>query len=245
MDLQKLASYIKQQIAQGIHKEVITNNLIKAGWQESIINQALSNVESPLIIPGQTPASASIQIITEQNYPIQFKWVFKSLIGMIIYSVVSLILFIFGYYNLYLIILILYTPIYFIILILRRSNFYFSIEDKFLTLKQGILSKQQRHIPYGVIQNVFVKQDIFDRIFNLASLTLENASYGAGATNAANTKIFGLTVTNQKKEQVEMLGFSGNKVSIPGLTKEDAESLKTIVLQKMKENPIEDSQSGL
>ena len=42
-----------------------------------------------------------------------------------------------------------------------------------------------------------------------------------------------------------MVGFSGNKVSIPGLTKANAEILKGIVLQKMKENPIEDSQSGL
>lgn len=233
MDLQKLTSYIKQQIALELSKEVIINNLIKAGWQENIVNQAFSSIESPTVIP-------------EQNYPIQFKWVFKSLISIIIYSVIFLILFIFEHNNnLYLIFFILYTPIYFIILILRRSNFHFSIEDKFLTLKQGILSKQQRHIPYGVIQNVFVKQDIFDRIFNLASLALENASYGAGVTNTPNSKIFGLTVNNQKKERVEMVGFSGNKVSIPGLTKEDAESLKTIVLQKMKENPIEDSQSGL
>jgi hypothetical protein len=42
-----------------------------------------------------------------------------------------------------------------------------------------------------------------------------------------------------------MVGFSGNKVNIPGLTKQNAEILKGIILQKMKENPIEDSQSGL
>ena len=117
---------------------------------------------------------------------------------------------------------------------------------QFLTLRQGILSKQQRHIPYGVIQNLFVKQDLFNRVFGLASLTVENASQGAGAFTAPQEqKVFGLRVGNQRQQQVEMVGFSGNKVSIPGLTKQNAETLKEIVLQKMKENPIEDSQSGL
>lgn len=117
--------------------------------------------------------------------------------------------------------------------ILRRATFHYSIEDKFLTLRQGVFSKEQRHIPYGVIQTVFLKQDLFDRILGLASLSIEDASQGAGALAAP------------RQQKVEMVGFSGNKVCIPGLTKAHAEILKGIILQKMKENPIEDSQSGL
>ena len=100
-----------------------------------------------------------------------------------------------------------------IVPILQRAPFHYATEENFLTVKQGILSKQQRHIPYGVIQNLFVEQDLFDRFFGLASLTIENASQ--------------------------------SNVNIPGLTEEDAETLKEIILQKMKDNPIKDNQSGL
>jgi uncharacterized membrane protein YdbT with pleckstrin-like domain len=195
------------------------------------------------------------EFITEKNYPVQGLWVFKSILGSLfalIFFVPYFLLSRFGEndrsneINFYFVIVIGFAIFHFIFTILRRANFHYSIEGNFLTLKQGILSKQQRHIPYGVIQNLFVKQDLFDRIFGLASLTIENASQGAGVLAAPQKqRVFGMRIGNQRQQQMEMVGFSGNKVSIPGLTKMNAETLKGIVLQKMKENPIEDSQSGL
>jgi membrane protein YdbS with pleckstrin-like domain len=117
-----------------------------------------------------------------------------------------------------------------------------------MILHQGILSKQQRNIPYGVIQNIFVHQRLVDRIFGLASLSIENASQGGGNQNSNNTKAFGITISNQqtkKRGELEMPGFNGNKISIPGLTKQNAEALRELILQKMKDNPVEDNQSGL
>jgi uncharacterized membrane protein YdbT with pleckstrin-like domain len=196
------------------------------------------------------------EIITEKNYPVQGLWILKSIIVSLLSLIILVPLFWLSRFSeskdseisLYisLIIIFIFAISYFIVIILRRATFHYSIEGQFLTLKQGILSKQQRHIPYGVIQNLFVKQDLFDRIFGLASLTIENASQGAGTLTAPQQqKVFGLRIGNQQRQQVEMIGFSGNKVSIPGLTKANAEILKGIILQKMKENPIEDSQSGL
>lgn len=195
------------------------------------------------------------EIITEKNYPVQGLRVFKSIIGSLLALILSFLIFI-SYrldvtskdseINFYLVAIVGFAIFHFIVTILRKANFHYSIEEKFLILKQGILSKQQRHIPYGVIQNLFVKQDLFDRIFRLASLTIENTSQGAGALAAPRQqKVFGLRVETQRRQQVEMLGFSENKVIIPGLTKANAEILKGVILQKMKENPIEDSQSGL
>lgn len=196
------------------------------------------------------------EIITEKNYPIQGLWVFKSILG----SLFVLIFFIPYFFlssllgettrnseiNFYVILIVGFAIFNFIVTILRRANFHYSVEEKFLTLKQGILSKQQRHIPYGVIQNIFVKQDLFDRIFGLASLTIENASQGVDAfVVPQQQKVFGLRVRTQQRQQVETVGFTENKVIIPGLTKANAEILKGVILQKMKENPIEDSQSGL
>lgn len=201
-------------------------------------------------------------IITEKDYPVQGLWIIKSIIRSLIVFIIIAVFFYWssGYENsslweslskdpelqIYFWIYIAAVPSSLILAILRRATFHYSIEPQFLTLRQGILSRQQRHIPYGVIQNLFVKQDLFDRIFGLASLAIENASQGG--TNVGNQqeqKVFGLRIGNQRRQQTETVGFSGNKVSIPGLTKANAEILKGIVLQKMKENPIEDSQSGL
>jgi len=194
------------------------------------------------------------EIITEKNYPIQGLWIFKSVIGYLLSLIILAPYFWLLRFSeskdseisLYILLIIVFAIFHFVITILRRATFHYSIEGQFLTLKQGILSRQQRHIPYGVIQNLLVKQDLFDRIFGLASLVIENASQGAGAlADQQEQKVFGLRIGNRQSWQVEMVGFSGNKVSIPGLTKANAESLKGIVLQRMKENPIEDSQSGL
>ena len=178
-------------------------------------------------------------IISEKDYPIQGAWVFKSIVSLVI----ALIFFSARWLSLsgdktvetylYLLIVLIVaisTPIYLINTMLSRTNFHYAVEENFLTLNQGILSKQQRHIPYGVIQNIFAKQDLLDRIFGLASLTIENASQVSDA---------------QKRRQSREVGFSGNRVNIPGLKKIDAETLKDLILKKMKENPTDDNQSGL
>ena len=43
---------------------------------------------------------------------------------------------------------------------------------------------------------------------------------------------------------VETVGISGNKVNIPGLTKDNSEKLKMLILEQMKKNPV-DENSGL
>jgi|SRR5680860_1043837 len=197
-------------------------------------------------------------IITEKDYPIQRVWLLKPIIPALPYIIVPILYLIFFAgpekddigLSIY-----LFSCIGFGIHLgliwpfLMRLKFHYSIEDKFLTLRQGILSKQQRHIPYGVIQNLFIKQNLFDRIFGLASLTIENASQGFGGFGAftlpQKQKAFMMKMSARQQQKMEMVGFFGNKVSIPGLTKQNAEILKGIVLQKMKENPIDDSQSGL
>ncbi len=195
------------------------------------------------------------EIITEKNYPVQGLWILKSILSSVFMLIFFLIYFLFSSFSesgrsteidLYFAVFVGFAIFLFFATILRRFNFHYSIEKKFLTLKQGVLSKQQRYIPYGVIQNLLVKQDLFDRIFGLASLRIENAAQGAGIlATPQQPKVFGIRIHTQQRQRVEIVGFSGNSVNIPGLKKMDAETLKEIVLQKMKENPIEDSQSGL
>ena len=119
---------------------------------------------------------------------------------------------------------------------LERANFHYILDSQYITIKQGIFSKKERHIPYGVIQHIFVKQDLIDRILGIASLAIENASMGAGSQNIGTT---------QSRNSTEQVGSRGNTVNVPGLTKANAELLKEMLLQKMKENPTSDSASGL
>lgn len=240
----QLINYIQTQLTQGVTKEVIINTLLNIGWQRSDIDEAFNNLSNPPVVPPQNNLAAQNRPITENDYPVQFTWIYKTMVPLIFVVFFSILLLLFGFINYYLIFLILYSPIHFIITILRRNNFHYLIDARFMILKQGIISKQERNIPYGVIQNVFVRQDLFDRIFGLSSLAVENAAQGAGAKERV-TKIFGMTVTNTKKQEAEMIGFKGNKASVPGLKREDAETLKSIILDRIKQNPIEDSQSGL
>lgn len=179
-----------------------------------------------------TSTNASQTVITEKKYPITILWIFKA---PIIIIVVNLIALLFGYIYPY---LILALPVMLIVNPLIRANFHYSLEDKFLSVRQGVISKKQRNLPYGVIQNIFVKQDLFDRIFGLAALKIENAVQGG-----EKRKYFRFAMANNQQE--DFVGSSGNKVNIPGLKKQDAEELKNNILQKVKENPIDDKQSGL
>jgi len=166
------------------------------------------------------------EIISEKNYPVRLLWAFKY---PLICFLCNFVLLIFGYINFYVLVAMIITLIY---NPLARKFFHYELQDKYFLIKQGVISRKERNLPYGVIQNTFLKQDIFDRIFGLASLVVENAA-GTGAKYLN---------TNQ---QSVGLGTKGNKVHIPGLKKADAEALKVLILAKMKENPLEDTRSGL
>lgn len=233
----QLVEYVQRQLAQGVSKEVTINVLVTNGWQKNDVDEAFNSISSPLAAPQNLPLNQS-QPITEKDYPIQLKWIFKFIISFAIPLVIAFFLLFMKVIDSFLIIMGIFI-VSFIIIILDRKNFHYWVEDKFMILKQGILSRQERNIPYGVIQNIFVKQDLLDRILGLASLSIENAAYGGRSEKV--TKIFGLTLPNSKKQKVEKIGFEGNKINIPGLKKEDAETLKGMLLEKIKLNPIEES----
>lgn len=180
------------------------------------------------------------EVITEKDYPIRVRWIFK---GAILSTAALLTFFILFFWPLwfsqsdYSIVVIL-TLLLLILstvagALLQRQTFHFSLEEKLLKIRQGIIAKQERYIPYAVIQNTYVKQDVLDRLLKLVSLQIENASQGT----------FGLTPGAIGKN--EQVGSLGNSVRIPGLSKKDAEKLKELILQKIKENPRGDTTAGL
>jgi uncharacterized membrane protein YdbT with pleckstrin-like domain len=200
-------------------------------------------------------------VVTEKDYPIETIWIFKRLVIPTIFLIIVSAPFIIT--QVMIVIFDLEQPEggasaivdmafiglfilgYFITNILSRKYFHYSLEDRFLNIKQGILSKKQRDIPYEVIQDIVVKQDLFDRIFSLASVNIYNASQAGGALGSSRqSKFFGFNTSSFERKE-ETIGFEGNKVAIPGLRKENAEALKEEVLKKMKDNPIKTNISGL
>jgi membrane protein YdbS with pleckstrin-like domain len=224
---QDIVNYIRAELANNISKEEIVNSLVKVGWGIKDVQDSFDSIYTPSVQPA-APFHSAIGLITEKNYPITTLWVFKAPIFLLFFGIIVLLL---GDGDFFWIAVGVYALISNYLI---RLNFHYSTEERFFIVREGVFSKNQRNLPYGVIQNIFVKQDIFDRIFGLATLAIENASLGGKGP-----------VVNHRNQQAEAVGSSGNKINIPGLKKEDAEALKVIILQKMKENPVEDNQSGL
>ncbi len=227
----EIVDFIRSELTKGESKQEINDSLLKAGWKKNDVKEAFDSLSAP-VSPNTTSPQNIAKKVTEKSYPITNRWIFKA---PIIATGITIIGLFFGYYFPYLVILI---PFWLIANPLIRSRFHYTTEEKFFDVQQGVFSKKQRHLPYGVIQNIVVKQDWFDRVFGLASLTVEDASQGGGKGLFGGSKSFRLSGSRQQGQSV---GSSGNKVNIPGLKKKDAEALKLILLQRMKENPIEES----
>lgn len=189
-------------------------------------------------------------VVTENEYPVESSWILKIPISFLIVTFfivifLGLILLPIGIFSvegvfafIIAIGLIVVTMVGIgflstIIATLSRDNFHYSIEKDFIIFHQGIISKQQKNLQYGVIQDLIITQDIPDRILGLCSITIENASFGGGQVYARG------------RQAGALIGFAGNVAVIPGLTIQNAEILRKILLSKMKEYTSVDRRSGL
>lgn len=87
---------------------------------------------------------------------------------------------------------------------------YWLKEDK-IEIREGILFKQNRKIPYSRIQNVNVSQNLLQRVLKVATLQLESAS---GGKPEAVMRVVGLGVVEEIKHQVKKV-HSAEIVSDP------------------------------
>lgn len=190
------------------------------------------------------------KIITENEYPVESNWILKIPLNFLIFTIIisfflslfliPMAMFLTEGWMIFLIVIgiVIFTMVgigilSMVVASLSKDNFHYSIEKEFMIFHQGIITKQQKNLPYGVIQDLIVSQDIADRFFGLASLSIENASFGGGQVYARG------------QAAGAWIGFVGNVATIPGLTKQSAEILKNILLSKMKEYPTTNNRSGL
>lgn len=182
------------------------------------------------------------KIITDKEYPIQKRWVFKSVLFSFLFIIIYFPAVAIGSLSsshsevllksgMYLIFFLIFLPFPIVGMILRRATFHYSLDKEYITIYQGVISKSQIHIRYGVIQNILIGQDIFDRLFRVVDLRVQNAVQGG-------------PVAYGYGRQTEGIGVSGNTVEIPGLDPKDAQKLKDEILQKVK-TAASDTHSGL
>jgi membrane protein YdbS with pleckstrin-like domain len=84
-------------------------------------------------------------------------------------------------------------------------TYYYDIEKDFLIIKKGFITPHQTMLPYEKLQDVYMDQDIFDRIFNLWDVHVSTAT-----------------------------AMSGHEAHIDGVSLDNGEKLREIILEKIR-----------
>lgn len=181
--------------------------------------------------------------LSNLDFPIRPIWLLKLFVikALPIIVYVAFLLFTSSYSSsnernwiVYLIILFIFATD-FLLNIIRYFTFKYTFYDTYLELHQSFLSKENRNIPYSVIQNVIIDQSLLDRVFGISTVVLENAVQEAQPVNPKYSKY-----QNGRRLIGISIGFRGNAVEIPGLIYTDASRLRDEILQKTRENKTKD-----
>jgi membrane protein YdbS with pleckstrin-like domain len=60
------------------------------------------------------------------------------------------------------------------------ATYYYELTDDYIVIKKGPITPKEVNIPYERIQDVYVDQDIFDRILNIYDVHLSSATVASG-----------------------------------------------------------------
>lgn len=60
------------------------------------------------------------------------------------------------------------------------DTYFYDLTDHFIVIRKGVIIPQEINIPYERVQDVYVDQDIFDRIFGIYDVHLSTATISSG-----------------------------------------------------------------
>lgn len=182
-------------ITSGIEAHIDGVNVDVAEALKNIILEKIHNVsgnsntpQTFVSQPQQPPQPSPIQLsqkISSETYPISSSWIWSAFIKAIGTSLI--VIFIFGipalirindfnsvpWIILLFVIVFLYQTIWYSI---WKKNYYFEFLPDYILLRTGVISKQENHLPYKSIQNVLNAQGVFDRMFGLSTVVIQNAA---------------------------------------------------------------------
>jgi putative membrane protein len=184
---------------------------------------APGSVAQPQVAPGPVTLS---EAASSKNYPIQSAWIAQSVIAYLFSSV-----FVSGFITLYIaipgknstqsitdslgisptvvwfwafVVIFIFHIVY---MFIWKSVYYFEFLPEYILMRTGVISRSEVHVPYRAVQDVNVKQGIVERMFGLATVSIENAA----APQMVGKKIV------------------GSGVAIPGQSLEKANHIAEIV----------------
>jgi uncharacterized membrane protein YdbT with pleckstrin-like domain len=182
-------------------------------------------------LQNQKPADFKLdKKISSETYPISEKWMISVAISSFFVSLVGpifLIAFVaqlsklsifFSAGSLLLFFIAAFLIIDFLLMIsniIWKKNYYFEFLPDYILLRTGILSRQEKHLPYKSIQNVTVRQSFFERMFGIASVSIENAAQGfvTGRNTSALRMGSGILVVGQPLDKANELNEVINKIT--------------------------------
>lgn len=103
--------------------------------------------------------------------------------------------------------------------LLYLNSIEYSLDNKSLTFKGGVISRFEKVIPYSKIQHAIIYESFWQRVLGLSSVSVETAREAGSARNT-----YGMIYGQQNAVQLRTGPF------IPDLKKEDAEKLKDYII---------------
>lgn len=196
-----------------------------------------------VITPSAASAGPSIinfsEEISSKTFPINSKWYIQVVIGSLVtamlYSVIIIFVLlgkIFRNYpiaNNFIFWLVLSVILFvggIVYMVIWKANFYFAFLPQFVMQKTGVISTQEKHLPYKSIQDVMIKQSLLGRMLGLSTVVVQNAAqsgmggsrYGRSARmNDTNIIIPGQPVEKGQKLVEELNKVLANRKDSMGL----------------------------
>jgi len=103
-------------------------------------------------------------------------------------------------------------------------SFRFRYDPGELVVRWGILFRKQRHIPYDRIQNIDAVQSVLQRIFGVATLTIQT---GAGKEPEASFSVLPLSALGEMRSRV----FAGRSTATPSVPSAPIEETERVLLK--------------
>lgn len=159
-------------------------------------------------------------VTTIEKYPLEKRKIVKKTIKETFYLyVLSFILFSILYLffgpsdflyeiKFYLIIILAIYPILkFLYEVAYFKTYFYDVREDFLIIRKGVFMPRETIIPYEKIQDIYVDQDLFDRIFNLYDVHVSTATV-----------------------------LSGKEAHIDGVNKKNAEAIRELILENVRKS---------